>query len=69
MTGGDEVVGDLMLAGLGDNGGPTLTHLPAAGSPVLGSADAGRCPATDQRGVTRPQGDGCDAGAVEREVP
>ncbi|HEY1265912.1 MAG TPA: choice-of-anchor Q domain-containing protein [Candidatus Binatia bacterium] len=25
------------------------------------------CPATDQRGTTRPQGGGCDIGAFERE--
>jgi hypothetical protein len=40
---------------------------PAAGSP---SVDAVACgagwPTTDQRGVARPQGDRCDAGAVER---
>jgi hypothetical protein len=63
---------------LADNGGPTFTRAPLAGSPVL---DAGNpatpgsggvaCEAVDQRGVTRPQdgtGDAlarCDIGAVE----
>lgn len=65
---GDEVVGGLGLGALTDNGGPTATHLPETGSPVVDAADDARCPATDQRGVPRPQGDGCDAGAVEREA-
>jgi CSLREA domain-containing protein len=47
---------------LGDHGGPTPTHLPLAGSPVLGFASG--CSATDQRGAARPA-EGCDAGAVE----
>ena len=41
---------------LADNGGPTLTHALDAGSPAIDTADAGACPATDQRGVARPQG-------------
>ena len=54
-----------LLGPLADNGGPTLTHLPAAGSPAV---DHGGliCPATDQRGVARPQGPACDIGSVER---
>lgn len=63
----DTVVSTLGLGDLADNGGPTPTHLPAEDSPVLDAADAVRCPAIDQRGVPRPQGEGCDAGAVERE--
>jgi hypothetical protein len=40
---------------------------PAAGSATIGAVTCGDgWPATDQRGVTRPQGDACDAGAVER---
>ncbi len=35
------------------------------GSPALDSALASACPATDQRGVPRPQGAGCDLGALE----
>lgn len=63
---------DPVLGGLADNGGRTLTHLPAAGSPPIGSiplATPGLCDgthATDQRGAPRPSGPGCDIGAVEQ---
>ena len=67
---------DPKLGALGANGGPTQTMLPLTGSPLIdGIPDpAGGCPAfptitTDQRGVTRPQGPGCDIGAVEVVVP
>jgi len=37
------------------------------GSPAVDAAPADAdCPATDQRGNPRPQGGGCDIGAVER---
>jgi len=53
---------DAMLAPLTDNGGPTPTMMPPAGSVAIGlGAD---CPATDQRGQPRPAV-GCAAGAVE----
>jgi hypothetical protein len=52
------------LGPLADNGGFTQTHLPLAGSLAIDHAGPG-CPATDQRGVTRPQGAACDVGAVE----
>lgn len=51
---------------LADNGGFTPTHALLAGSAALDAAAAATCPATDQRGVTRPQGAGCDRGAFER---
>ena len=55
-----------LLDPLADNGGPTLTRLPVAGSIAIdAAAGIGGCPATDQRGVPRPQGPACDAGAVE----
>ncbi len=60
---------DPKLGPLADNGGPTPTHLPIAGSPAIDSA--GDCSGTDQRGAVRPadgDSDGlseCDAGAVE----
>jgi hypothetical protein len=54
---------------LQNNGGPTDTQLPAvAGAPIDAGVDA-VCPATDQRGVPRPQGPHCDSGAVERTKP
>ena len=57
------------LGALGNNGGPTLTQLPAATSPLLDAIPAGACQvAIDQRGITRPQGTGCDIGSVEIEV-
>ncbi|OWY60893.1 hypothetical protein B7486_66730, partial [cyanobacterium TDX16] len=63
----DRVVGSLGLGDLGGHGGPTETRVPEPGSPLV-DADA-RCSAApgnlDQRGVARPIGNGCDAGAVE----
>ncbi|MFL6198898.1 MAG: choice-of-anchor Q domain-containing protein, partial [Thermoanaerobaculia bacterium] len=59
--------GDPKLSPLGDHGGPTLTHLPLPGSPLLDAAPAG-CLPTDQRGLARPvqhATTGCDVGAVE----
>jgi hypothetical protein len=54
---------------LADNGGPTQTVALQPDSPAvdLASADACPPPATDQRGVERPQGEACDAGAFELE--
>ncbi len=56
--------GDAELDALADNGGPTLTNALRYGSFAI---DQGMspCPATDQRGITRPQNDKCDAGAYE----
>jgi hypothetical protein len=53
------------LNALGSNGGFTLTHLPIAGSPVIGTGNPA-CAGTDQRGLARPQGGTCDKGAVDR---
>ncbi|HEX3897303.1 MAG TPA: choice-of-anchor Q domain-containing protein [Rudaea sp.] len=59
--------GDPQLAPLGYTGGLTPTMPPLTGSPVI---DAAACDAvtTDQRGLARPQGDGCDIGAAEAET-
>ena len=62
---GDQPFTAPLLGPLADNGGVTLTHLLAAGSPAIDAAAVATCPATDQRGVSRPQGGGCDAGAFE----
>jgi beta-glucanase (GH16 family) len=61
----DLIVGDAQIGPLANNGGPTLTHALAPGSPAIDAADDAACPATDQRGVTRPQGAHCDIGAYE----
>jgi CSLREA domain-containing protein len=51
---------------LADNGGPTWTHALLAGSPAIDAASDADCPATDQRGVARPRGAGCDIGSYEK---
>jgi CSLREA domain-containing protein len=60
---------DPRLGPLADHGGPTDTHAPLAGSPVVDRADSAACPAVDQRGAARPQGAGCDIGAYEQDTP
>jgi hypothetical protein len=40
-----------------------------AGSPAIDAADAASCPETDQRGLIRPFGAGCDIGAFESSPP
>ncbi len=52
---------DPELGSLQDNGGPTLTMLPAAGSPAQGAGSA--CPMLDQTGAMRASA--CTLGAVE----
>jgi CSLREA domain-containing protein len=59
------------LGPLQNNGGPTHTELPKAGSAAIDHGLNSACPKVDQRGVKRPQdgnGDGkavCDVGSVE----
>ncbi len=61
--------GDPMLGPLQDNGGPTPTHALLEGSPAIDTIPVGDCVVdTDQRGVLRPQGDGCDIGSYEVEL-
>lgn len=62
------------LGALGDNGGPTPTQLPATDSPLVGAIPDAACQTgvaagvtADQRGIARPQQNGCDIGAVELE--
>lgn len=63
---GDVVTSDDPLLGpLADNGGPTETCLPLAGSPLVDAADPVLFEALDQRGGSRPAGAGPDIGAVE----
>ena len=55
------------LGPLADNGGPTWTHALLPDSPAIDAADNAACSATDQRGVTRPQGTQCDIGSYEAQ--
>jgi hypothetical protein len=78
-TCGTTTTGDLQgvnpnLGGLANNGGPTLTMLPSAGSPAIGKIPSGTtlnsvsaCPRTDQRGLAGPSTGQtqCTIGAVE----
>jgi hypothetical protein len=51
---------------LADNGGPVQTMLPEASSDLIDAIPAAACTLNaDARGVSRPQGSGCDVGAVE----
>jgi beta-glucanase (GH16 family) len=61
----DKIGVNPLLGSLASNGGPTFTHALLSGSPAIDAANGALCPATDQRGVTRPQGAGCDIGAYE----
>jgi len=61
---------DPQLGALGNNGGTTLTHLPASSSPVVntipnGTSDCGTTITTSQNALTRPQSTGCEKGAAE----
>lgn len=73
-TGDRQDVADVGLGALGANGGPTPTMLPSGASPLLDAIPVADCRTaetdmgTDQRGITRPQGTGCDVGAVEVAV-
>ncbi|WP_029136333.1 right-handed parallel beta-helix repeat-containing protein [Nakamurella lactea] len=75
---------DPVLEGLGNNGGSSRTMLPATAGPAAGFIPVGTMPAgtgaasqslcadgsTDQRGIPRPQGEECSAGAAEvTQVP
>lgn len=63
----DVVVWDAMIGSLADNGGPTFTHALMPGSPAIDAADDAACSATDQRGISRPQGAHSDIGAYEAQ--
>jgi predicted outer membrane repeat protein len=56
------ISGDPILAAPADNGGPSFTMLPGAGSAALGAG--ANCEATDQRGEARNTAT-CDLGSVE----
>ncbi len=56
----------VMLAPLGNYGGPTLTHMLKPGSPAIDFGTNTGCPSDDQRGKSRLVNT-CDVGAVERQ--
>ncbi len=60
---------DPQLGALADNGGPTKTQAVGPGSPAFDAVPPAACSPTDQRGVSRPQGAGCEAGAYEFAPP
>ncbi len=71
LSGGHNLIGiDPRLGPLADNGGPTETHIPLSGSPVLNAGNPAipSPPATDQRGFARIVGPAIDLGAVEAEL-
>ena len=60
---GDPKLGELVVP---EDGSPAYFPL-LAGSRAIDAANDAYCPETDQIGTPRPQGAGCDIGAVERE--
>ena len=58
---GDPMLGEPVKP---EDGSPAYLPL-LAGSPAIDAADDDYCPAADQIGTARPQGGGCDIGAVE----
>ncbi|OGN93338.1 MAG: hypothetical protein A2Z75_08700 [Chloroflexi bacterium RBG_13_50_10] len=62
---GDLVNTNPLLGPLQDNGGPTFTQALLNNSPAIDAGANAGAPATDQRGVTRPQGQYVDIGAYE----
>jgi CSLREA domain-containing protein len=56
-----------LLGPLADNGGQTDTMGLLTGSPAIDAGTGCPPPAADQRGIIRPQGTACDAGAFELE--
>ena len=67
QTGDQTGVADPGLGDLADNGGPTQTHALLTGSPAIDKGPPSTScppPATDQRGVTRPQDGDADSTAV-----
>ncbi|MBN1690291.1 MAG: hypothetical protein JW901_04660 [Dehalococcoidia bacterium] len=62
---GDQINTDPALGPLQNNGGPTLTCAVGVDSPAFNRGDNENAPATDQRGVVRPQAVNCTIGAYE----
>jgi hypothetical protein len=70
LFGANNILGvDPLLGPLANNGGPTLTHAPLPGSPVIdaGNPAIPNPPQTDQRGFPRIAGTAIDLGSVEAQ--
>ena len=61
----DKVGVNPLLEPPADNGGSVLTDALQPGSPAIDAGTDTGCPASDARGVSRPQGASCDMGAFE----
>jgi predicted outer membrane repeat protein len=60
----------LQLQPLADNGGPTSTMALGSNSVAIDHIPQSECDiSTDQRGLARPHGNGCDSGAYEYQPP
>lgn len=64
---GDQAKVDPGLGELSDGLGSTPVLVLLTGSRAIDAGDNTACPATDQRGISRPQGAACDIGAFEVE--
>ena len=58
-----------VLGPLADYGGHVPTVALLGGSPAIDAAGTVNCPATDERGISRPFGSACDIGAFESSPP
>ncbi len=68
--GANIITDDPILGTLTDYGGAGMQIFPLGdGSSAINTGDAAFCPEKDQRGLTRPQGAGCDVGAFEKGPP
>ena len=69
-VGGFTVValGQLALGPLASNGGSTETFALLPDSVAINAGNNSACPATDQRGIGRPQGALCDVGSFEAKI-
>ena len=70
ISGSNNITGqDPGLGSLQDNGGPTETMAIDTSSPAFNAGTNTGCPATDQRGESRPADTTCDIGAYEFQGP
>lgn len=60
--------GDPLLRPLDNNGGAWPAYVLRSGSAAIDVGVGAACTTLDQRGVSRPQGASCDAGAIERRL-